>query len=202
MPGGRNKRYKLALRNDNESQAWIVDGGLQPHNPLGNRGDFLCVMGNIDIFIRSYSNIMAAEKKPRQLPEFYFRVKIGGQEAIFEETMGLMVDDELPEFHRTERVSTMNVPGLKKRGSVTLKNGVFKDDDAFYAWLKAILDENAEPKQVTITLTAASGGPSITWTLNNARPTKIFENDPRLTDVEMVIETLEIAHEGIITHRP
>jgi phage tail-like protein len=50
---------------------------------------------------------------------------------------------------------------------------------------------------VTIHLLDEGGIPTMTWTLNNAWPTKITVPDIKSDDSEVAIEALELAHEGI-----
>ena len=60
------------------------------------------------------------------------------------------------------------MPGLKNHSAVTLKKGVFKNDDQFWAWFNEIKTNTIQRRPVTISLLDEGGAPVMVWTLANA----------------------------------
>ena len=90
----------------------------------------------------------------------------------------------------------MKLPGLKKYGNITLKQGV-ADSDVLYQWMTAGVEGDVERKTLTITLISAEGDDAASWQVINAWPTKYTAPDFNATSSEVAIESLEIAHEGM-----
>jgi phage tail-like protein len=90
----------------------------------------------------------------------------------------------------------MKLPGLKKYGNITLKQGV-ADSDAIYQWMIAGVDGEVQRKTLTITLISQAGEDAASWQIINAWPAKYTAPDFNATASEVAIESLEIAHEGM-----
>lgn len=130
------------------------------------------------------------------LPKFYFRVRFSSQNIIasFQEVSGLDIEfnhSNTPEF------SQINRPGIAKAGNIILKKGIFVNDENFQKWLGAIQTNSIKRETVIIYLFEETGNPVMTWTLNNAWPTKITRADVKTDTNEIAIETLELSHESI-----
>jgi phage tail-like protein len=54
-----------------------------------------------------------------------------------------------------------------------------------------------ERQNVVIKLLDEAGKPTMTWTLNNAWPTKISSTDMKSNANEVAVESIEIMHEGL-----
>ncbi len=134
------------------------------------------------------------------LSKFYFTVKVGdllGEN--FQEVSGLDVEAQIIEYRHgnSPDFSTIKMPGIKKYGNITLKKGVFKSDNKFWAWFEKIKMNTIERQTVTISLLDEAGAATMVWTLKNAWPTKITGTDLKSDGNEVAVETLEIAHEGL-----
>ncbi len=144
---------------------------------------------------------MAGEKQDNvyPLPKFYFKVEVTGLEAGFQEVSGLDVEAQIIEYRHgnSPDFSTIKMPGIKKYGNITLKKGVFKSDNKFWAWFEKIKMNTIERQTVTISLLDEAGAATMVWTLKNAWPTKITGTDLKSDGNEVAVETLEIAHEGL-----
>ena len=140
-----------------------------------------------------------AQDKVWPLPKFYFQVKIADQEVSFQEVSGLDIEAQIIEYRHgnSPEFSTIKMPGIKKSSNVTLKKGVFKGDNSFWDWFNQIKMNTIERKAMVITLLDEEGNPTMTWTLNNAWPTKITGTDLKSDGNEVAVETLEVAHEGV-----
>ncbi|HSF52596.1 MAG TPA: phage tail protein [Algoriphagus sp.] len=134
------------------------------------------------------------------LPKFYFSVDWGSTTNIpFQEVSGLEIEAQPIEYrHGNSPVfSTINMPGIIKNSHVTMKKGVFVNDNSFWDWYNKIKMNTIERQNVVIKLLDESGAPTMTWTLNNAWPSKISSTDLKSDANEVAIETIEISHEGL-----
>lgn len=135
------------------------------------------------------------------LPKFYFKVNLGSQDnaVSFQEVSGLDTETQPIEYrHGDNKVfSTIKMPGITKTGNVTLKKGIFVNDNNFWKWYDAIKMNTIKRETVTIQLLDESAKPTMTWTLTNAWPTKITGTDLKSDANEVAVEALELAHEGL-----
>lgn len=134
------------------------------------------------------------------LPKFYFSVDWGSTTNIpFQEVSGLEIEAQPIEYrHGNSPVfSTINMPGMIKNSHVTMKKGVFVNDNTFWDWYNKIKMNTIERQNVVIKLLDESGAPTMTWTLNNAWPSKISSTDLKSDANEVAVESIEISHEGL-----
>ena len=89
------------------------------------------------------------------------------------------------------------MPGIVKTGNVTLKKGIFVNDNNFWKWYEAIKMNTIKREAVTIQLLDEKGKPTMTWILTNAWPTKITVTDMKTDANEVAVESLEFSHEGL-----
>jgi phage tail-like protein len=145
---------------------------------------------------------MAGEKQDNNwpLPKFYFMVDWGSTTNIpFQEVSGLDIEAQPISYrHGNSPVfSEINMPGIVKNSNVTMKKGVFANDNGFWDWYNKIKMNTIERQNVVIKLLDESGSPTMTWTLNNAWPTKISSTDLKSDANEVAVESIEIMHEGL-----
>jgi phage tail-like protein len=141
-----------------------------------------------------------AQDKNWPLPKFYFMVDWGSTTNIpFQEVSGLNIEAQ-PLLYRhgnSPVFSEINMPGIVKNSNVTMKKGVFANDNTFWDWYKKIKMNTIERQNVVIKLLDEAGNPTMTWTLNNAWPTKISSTDMKSNANEVAVESIEIMHEGL-----
>ena len=132
------------------------------------------------------------------LPKFYFSVDLGDPGVIpFQEVSGLEVERE-PITYRagdSKGFHVIKMPGLVKTAAVTLKKGIFVNDNKFWAWYQQIKLNTIKRTTVTISLLGQEGSATMVWTLSNAFPTKITGADMKSDGAEVAIETIVLAHE-------
>lgn len=130
--------------------------------------------------------------------KFRYKVEIDGLDAGgFSEVTGFDASIDVIEYREGDMVQTpMKLPGLKKYGNITLKQGV-ADSMVLYDWLIAGVNGAVERKTITITLLDEEESPAASWQIINAWPIKYTAPDFNATSSEVAIETLEIAHEGM-----
>ncbi len=135
------------------------------------------------------------------IPKFYFKVSFGSQDntVSFQEVSGLETETQPIEYRHgdSKQFSTIKMPGIAKRGNITLKKGIFVSDNRFWEWYDAIKMNTIKRETVTIQLLDEKAKPTMTWTLTNAWPTKITGTDMIADANEVAVETLELSHEGL-----
>lgn len=135
------------------------------------------------------------------LPKFRFIVDWGDQQTDiqFQEVSGLDAETQIIEYRHSNspEFSTIKMPGIAKYGNVTMKRGVFVNDNSFWNWYEQITMNTIKRQAVTIKLLDEKGEPTMVWTLKNAWPTKISSTDLKSDGNEVAVDSIEIAHEGL-----
>ena len=128
----------------------------------------------------------------------YDKVEIDGLDAGgFSEVTGFDASIDVVEYREGDMVTTpMKVPGLKRYGNITLKQGLV-DSTVMYDWMYTGVNGAVERKTITITLLDEEESPAASWQVINAWPMKYTAPDFNATASEIAIETVEIAHEGM-----
>lgn len=134
------------------------------------------------------------------LPKFHFQVKWDDTELAFQEVSGLDVETEVLEYRagNSKSFSTVKMPGMAKSGNITMKKGVFVKDNAIFDWFAEIKMNTIKRKALTISLLDESQAPTMVWKVQNAFPVKVSSTDLKADGNEVAVETIEIAHEGIV----
>ena len=135
------------------------------------------------------------------MPKFRFEVDLGTelQGVAFQEVSGMDVENQVIEYRKSNSplFSTQKMPGIKKYGNITMKRGVFVNDNSFWNWHAEIKMNTIKRRTVLIKLLDEAGGVTMQWQLDNAWPTKITSTDLKSDGNEVAVDTLEIAHEQI-----
>jgi phage tail-like protein len=133
------------------------------------------------------------------LPKFYFAVQLGDDKVAFQEVSGLQVESKAIEYrHGNSKIfAPIKMPGMTSVGNVTLKKGIFVKDAKLFEWFSEIKMNLIKRRTVVISLLDETGDSKITWTLNNAFPTKIQGTDLKSTGNEVAVETIELAFETL-----
>lgn len=136
------------------------------------------------------------------MPKFRFEVDLGPElkNVAFQEVSGMDVENQVIEYRKSNSAlfSTEKMPGIAKYGNVTLKRGVFVNDNQFWQWYQEITMNKIKRGTVVIKLLDENGNIGMQWQLNNAWPTKITGTDLKSDGNEVAINALEIAHEQLI----
>jgi len=133
------------------------------------------------------------------IPKFHFRVEWAGNDIGFQEVSGLSMETQFIEYRAGNDPTFLaqKIPGLKKNGNITLKKGLFAQDNAFWDWWADVQTNKDRRETVTVTLLDEEGTPVFVWTINNAFPVKISAPDLKSDANEVAVESIELAHEGI-----
>jgi phage tail-like protein len=156
---------------------------------------------------------MAARHDPYR--GFKFKVVIDGfTKAGFQKVSGLKEATEVTTYREgTDAVTSRKMPGLTEYDNVTLEQGLCNNDD-FRKWRQKIVNLGKEAgaagdgpagtpdaldfrKTVTIELFDKAGNKVKEWELQEAWPASLEIGDLDATSSDVVIESLELAHEGI-----
>jgi len=136
------------------------------------------------------------------LPKFRFEVDFGTQlkKIAFQEVSGMDKEVQIIEYRHSNSnlFSTIKMPGIAKYGNVTMKRGIFVNDNTFWNWMEEIKMNTIERRTVLIKLLDESNEVTMQWQLNNAWPTKITGTDLKSDGNEVAVDTIEIAHEQLI----
>jgi phage tail-like protein len=134
------------------------------------------------------------------IPVFHFRVEWGGKNIGFSEVSGLTQEVQLIEYRdgNSPDYSTIKMPGLRKYNNVTLKRGISKGDNEFFAWLNTVKLNTVERRDLTISLLNENHEPVMVWKAHNAFPVKVEGPGLKASGNEVAVESIEIAHEGIV----
>ena len=133
-------------------------------------------------------------------PKYYFLVDWDSLTNIpFQEISGLNNDDQQIEYRHgnSPGFSVIKMPGIIKDSTITMKKGVFTNDNLFRDWYNKIRMNTVERENVVVKLLDEGGNPVMTWTLLNAWPTKISLTDLNSDVNEVAVDTIVIMHEGI-----
>jgi len=133
------------------------------------------------------------------MPKFRFEVDFGTEMKgiAFQEVTGLDTETQIIEYRndKSPLFSTEKMPGIAKFGNVTLKRGIFVNDNTFWTWRSQITMNTIGRRTVLIRLLDESGSTTMHWTLQNAWPTKITATDLKSDGNEVAVDSIEIAHE-------
>lgn len=134
------------------------------------------------------------------LPKFHFQVDWGGTRIGFTEVSGLTIENEVIEYREgnSPEYSKIKMPGMQKFGNITLKRGTFTSDNEFYKWLNTVKLNTIERRDLTISLLNEEHEPVVVWKLKSAWPVKIQAPDLKSDANEAAIESIELAHEGLV----
>ena len=142
-------------------------------------------------------------KKEYPLPTFHFVVDWGGTRIGFTEVSGLSFETEVIEYREGNSpvYNKRKLPGLTKYSNIVLKRGVFLGDFEMYTqWRKTMFFQEGKEKfrrDISIRLLDEEHQPVITWMLQNAWPCKVSYADLDAASKEVLIETMELVHEGL-----
>ena len=137
------------------------------------------------------------------LPKFHFRVEWGGSRIGFTEVTGLDKSLEVIEYRdgSSPEYSKIKMPGLQKFSNITMKRGTFQNDNEYFEWLETVQMNTIQRRDVIISLLNENHEPVLIWKVKNAFPVKVQSSDLKADGNEVAIETLEIAHEGLVIEK-
>lgn len=142
---------------------------------------------------------MSAENTTWPLPKFYFSVTGMPGNPVFQEVSGLEAEGQVIEYRAGNSAifAPIKMPGLQKVGNVTMKKGIFVTDDTLWTWFSSIAMNTITRSTIVVNLLDETGAPRMSWTLNNAFPTKLTGTDMKSDGNEVAVESIEVAYETL-----
>ena len=130
---------------------------------------------------------------------YNFLVEIDGiTRAGFRECSGLDTSQDAGEYREgTDPLTVRKLPGLIKYSNISLKRGI-TDDAELWEWRKTAMDGRVGRKNMSIILMNDAREEKLRWNVKNCWPTKWEGPSFNATSGDVAVETLEIAHEGLV----
>jgi phage tail-like protein len=128
-----------------------------------------------------------------------FYVEIGGiSQAVFTEVSGLQVETTVTEYEEGGNNGFVHrLPGRTKVGNITLKRGIAGSNE-FFKWSVQIAQGKITRRNISVRMFDAEGKELTRWEFVNAYPVKWIGPQFASSGAATAIETLELAHDGMI----
>lgn len=146
---------------------------------------------------------MAAGQRNDPYGQFNFLIQIDNvTKAGFSEVSGLTHDTNVMEYREgsdnNHGVNTVRLlPGLIKENRIVLKRGVTQDA-SLWNWRLTVLNGQTQRQSGSITLLDEGRNKVMSWSFHDGWPAKWEGPALNGKTSEVAIETLEIAHEGLV----
>jgi phage tail-like protein len=150
--------------------------------------------------VRRWKDRMAKnDRKEDPYLNFRFKVEIDNLlVAGFSDVSGLQRETETEDYHEGGVNDYMHkLPKMTKQSNITLKRG-FTDSDVLWKWHQEVIGGEFDRKICRIILQDLEGNEKWHWSLEEAFPVKWIGPDFKTDSGAVAIETLELAHKGII----
>lgn len=134
------------------------------------------------------------------LPKFHFQVEWAGARIGFTEITGLTLETEIIEYREgsSPEYNKIKMPGLHKFSNITMKRGTFAGDNDYYIWYNTVKLNTIQRRDITISLLNENHEPVVVWKVKSAWPIKVQSADLKADANEAAIESIEVAHEGLV----
>jgi phage tail-like protein len=142
---------------------------------------------------------MADRNDPYRNSRFLLEID-GITQAGFSEAAIPDTSQEPIEYREGNEIPTVRkIPGLIKYGNLTLKWGI-TDSLELYEWRKLVEQGKMKDarRNIAVILMDEEASPKSRWEFGQAWPTKYDAPDLNAKGNDIAIETLEIAHEGMV----
>jgi phage tail-like protein len=150
----------------------------------------------------SQNGSQAPAEKPRSKDPhlgLFFWVQLGQVEiAGFKECSGLKIETEVFEYVEGGlNTYTHKLPVRTKYGNITLKRGLDEGQD-LYRWYVKAMQGVIQRQNISIIVYDSRGKEVQKWDLQRAFPCKWTGPDLKTDQGAVAVETVEIAHEGLL----
>ena len=134
------------------------------------------------------------------MSSYRFLADWGGTRNDFTEVYGLDITIDVIDYHEgadPNRVSR-KIPGIIRFKNIILRRAIVKGDNEFYNWINTIIQNQAERRDIKITLLNDTGEPLINWYIKSAFPVRLSGPFLNANSSNIAMEELEITHEGLV----
>jgi phage tail-like protein len=131
--------------------------------------------------------------------QFNFLIELDGLTvAGFTEVGGLGTESDVIEYRNgNDEATVRKLPGLRKYSNITLKRG-YTENLELWGWRKTTEDGQTERRDGVIILLDEARQPVLRWIFRQGWISKYEGAALNSTTNEAAIESIEIAHEGIV----
>lgn len=142
---------------------------------------------------------VGARKDPFRNSRYIVEIDGVTQAGFSEVTVPDTTTDVIEYREGNETTTVRKIPGLTKYSNVVLKYGI-TDSMELFNWYKDIVDGKIKTsrKNISILFLDEQGNEATRWTFVQAWPTKYTPPPGNAKANEIAIETVEIAHEGML----
>jgi phage tail-like protein len=138
----------------------------------------------------------------RALTNSCFYVSIGGMKLVFSEVNGLKLETEVFEYQEGGLNSHVHrLPGRSKASNLVMKRGMAPSRE-FLDWYMRIAHGNIDRRNISVEMYDMSGAVIVRWEFANAYPVSWTGPSFVVSDGTLAVESLELAHDGIIRVSP
>ena len=132
------------------------------------------------------------------LSTFRFEVAWGGTKIGFSEVSGMNFETDVVEYQHGAMPESvpMKSPGKPKYSDITLKRGIFKNDNEAYVWFNSIKTNENARRDITITLLDQNQEPVMVWEVRKAWVSKLESASLNAASSDAAIETMTVVNEG------
>jgi len=143
---------------------------------------------------------MATGDRKDPLLQHRFLMEIAGiTEAGFNDISGLDMQTAIVEYRNGDEIRTVRkLSGLHTYSNIVCKRGMLATTSDIYQYREKVVTEQLERIDITIHLQDDEGATQKTWNIREAWPCKYVMPEMNAQGNAVAIETLEIAHEGIV----
>lgn len=130
---------------------------------------------------------------------YNFAVEIDGITSMgFKDCSGLDTSTQAQTYREgtDPTLAQRKLPGLLSFSNITLSRGITSNHE-LWDWRNSVASGDLQRRSISIILRDDKGNEQIRWNVINAWPTKWSGPSFDATSDAVVIESLEIAHEGI-----
>lgn len=144
------------------------------------------------------------------LPVYNYRAEISYEgESVtvaFSEVSGLNIEFNTTTYKESPTASgaagprTMQMPAQSTPTTIALKKGLVPavSIKTLYDWISTTNTNQVEKKDITISLCDEKGDPVVSWTVQNAFPTKLDAPTFDAQSNDAAIESMELLADGIV----
>jgi phage tail-like protein len=142
---------------------------------------------------------MATGQRVDPYGNFNFLVEIDGiARAAFSDVSGFDTTIDVTEYREGgENTTPRKLPGQAKYSNIVLKWGLTTDRE-LYDWVLQTVQGDIQRKNGSIVALDSAGNEVVRWNFRNAWPAKWDGPDYTAKGNDVAIETLELAHEGVV----
>jgi phage tail-like protein len=138
----------------------------------------------------------------RALANSCFYVSIGSLKLVFSELNGLKFETETMDYQEGGlNTFTHRLPGRSKASNLVLKRGMAPTRE-FLDWYMKIASGNIDRQNISVEMFDLKGSVIIRWEFANAYPVSWTGPSFVASDATLAVESLELAHDGIIRVSP